>query len=56
MSVFGNPYIDVFLTAGLGCHRAHHVLPGQKSGFSNILTEPIVREEYEKKGHTWKPY
>lgn len=27
MSVTGNEYIDTFLTAGLGCHRVHHLLP-----------------------------
>jgi hypothetical protein len=27
MSVVGNQYIDIFLTAGLGTHRVHHVLP-----------------------------
>ncbi len=28
LSVTGNGYIDCFLTAGLGCHRVHHLLPG----------------------------
>ncbi len=27
MAVVGNQYIDCFLTAGLGCHRVHHLLP-----------------------------
>lgn len=27
MEVTGNAYIDCFLTAGLGTHRVHHVLP-----------------------------
>lgn len=27
MSVTGIPQVDCFLTAGLGCHRVHHVLP-----------------------------
>ena len=44
MSVVGNPYIDIFLTAGLGCHRVHHVVPNQKSGFSNIISEPAIKE------------
>jgi hypothetical protein len=56
MSVFGNPYVDCFMTAGLGCHRTHHLLPSQKSGFSNILSEPIVREIAEKNGIKWLPY
>jgi len=44
MSVFGIPHIDTFLTAGLGCHRVHHVLPYQKSGFANIITMPVVQD------------
>jgi hypothetical protein len=56
MAVTGNKYFDCFMTAGLGCHRAHHILPAQKSGFSNIISEPIVREECEKRGIKWHPY
>jgi hypothetical protein len=55
MSVVGNPYVDCFLTAGLGCHRAHHVLPAQRSGFANILSEPAVRKTCEEFGIAWKP-
>jgi hypothetical protein len=53
MSVTGNQYIDCFLTAGLGCHRVHHLLPGQKSGFSNAITVPIVQKLWEEDGHKW---
>ena len=53
MSVVGNPYIDCFLTAGLGSHRVHHVLPAQKSGFANILCEPIVKETSQEFGVPW---
>jgi hypothetical protein len=28
LNVIGNKFIDCFLTAGLGCHRVHHLLPG----------------------------
>lgn len=28
IAVTGNVYVDGFLTAGLGCHRVHHLLPG----------------------------
>jgi hypothetical protein len=27
MSVIGVKHIDSFLTAGLGCHRVHHLMP-----------------------------
>ena len=55
MSVIGNPYVDCFLTAGLACHRVHHVLPMQKSGFANIKTEPLVRKLAEEFKIEWKP-
>ena len=45
--------IDFFLSAGLSPHRVHHVLPEQKSGFANIVSEDIVREEAEKLNLTW---
>lgn len=51
----GNKYIDCFLSAGLSPHRVHHVLPYQKSGFANIISEDIVREEAEKIGIVWEP-
>lgn len=54
MSVVGNEYIDCFLTAGLGCHRVHHLLPGQKSGFSNVATVPVVRKLWEDMGYKWE--
>jgi hypothetical protein len=54
LSMFGNKYIDCFLSAGLSPHRVHHVLPYQKSGFANIISEDIVREEAQKWGITWE--
>ena len=53
LTMIGNKYIDCFLSAGLSPHRVHHVLPYQKSGFGNIISEDIVREEAEKFGVAW---
>jgi hypothetical protein len=53
LTMIGNKYIDSFLTAGLGPHRVHHVLPQQKSGFANIISEDIVREEAAKYDVEW---
>jgi len=33
----------------------HHVLPYQRSGFANIATEDILREEAAKFGVEWLP-
>lgn len=52
-TMIGNKYIDCFLSAGLGPHRVHHVLPQQKSGFANIISEDIVREEAAKVNVEW---
>jgi len=53
MSIVGNRYVDCFLTAGLGSHRVHHVLPAQRSGFSNILSEPAVRSTCDEFHLPW---
>lgn len=53
LTMIGNKYIDCFLSAGLSPHRVHHVLPYQKSGFANIISEDIVREEAEKFNLIW---
>jgi hypothetical protein len=55
LTMIGNKYIDCFLSAGLSPHRVHHVLPYQRSGFANIVSEDIVREEAEKVGVAWLP-
>ncbi|WP_431195913.1 fatty acid desaturase [Mycobacterium camsae] len=55
LKVVGNRYVDCFLSAGLSSHRAHHVLPYQGSGFANIATEDILREEAAKFGLEWLP-
>jgi hypothetical protein len=55
LSMVGNKYLDCFLSAGLSPHRVHHVLPDQKSGFANIASETIVREEAAKFNVPWHP-
>ncbi|MFI6869772.1 fatty acid desaturase [Nocardia sp. NPDC050406] len=55
LKVVGNRYVDCFLSAGLSSHRVHHVLPYQRSGFANIATEDVLREEAEKFGVEWLP-
>jgi hypothetical protein len=53
LMVIGNRYVDCFLSAGLSSHRVHHVLPFQRSGFANIVTEDVLREEAAKFGVEW---
>ena len=53
--MIGNRYVDCFLSAGLSSHRVHHVLPFQRSGFANIVTEDVMREEAAKFGVEWLP-
>ncbi len=55
LMVIGNRYVDCFLSAGLSSHRVHHVLPFQRSGFANIVTEDMLREEAAKFGVEWLP-
>lgn len=55
LMVIGNRYVDCFLSAGLSSHRVHHVLPFQRSGFANIVTEDVLREEAAKFGVEWLP-
>ncbi|GAB3020370.1 membrane protein [Mycobacterium bourgelatii] len=55
LKVVGNRYVDCFLSAGLSSHRVHHVLPFQRSGFANIVTEDVLREESAKFGVEWLP-
>ena len=55
LKVAGNRYVDCFLSAGLSSHRVHHVLPFQRSGFANIATEDVLREEAAKFGIAWVP-
>ncbi|MFC7752353.1 fatty acid desaturase [Tsukamurella soli] len=55
LRVVGNRYVDCFLSAGLSSHRAHHVLPFQRSGFANIASEDVIREEAAAFGVEWLP-
>jgi fatty acid desaturase len=55
LKVIGNRFVDCFLSAGLSSHRVHHVLPFQRSGFANIATEDVLREEAAKFGVEWLP-
>lgn len=55
LKIVGNRYVDCFLSAGLSSHRVHHVLPFQKSGFANIATEDVLREEAAAFGVEWLP-
>ena len=54
LTMIGNKYVDCFLSAGLSPHRVHHVLPYQRSGFANIISEDIVSEEAQKWGIAWE--
>jgi fatty acid desaturase len=54
LTVVGNRWIDVFLSAGLSPHRVHHVLPWQGSGFANLACEATVREVCEEAGIAWE--
>jgi hypothetical protein len=54
LSVVGNRWIDIFLSAGLSPHRVHHVLPYQGSGFANLASEDAVREVCAEVGIAWE--
>jgi hypothetical protein len=54
LTVVGNRWIDLFLSAGLSPHRVHHVLPYQGSGFANLATEGTVRQVCEQVGIVWE--
>jgi hypothetical protein len=54
LTVVGNRWADLFLSAGLSPHRVHHVLPWQGSGFANLASEATVREACEQVGIAWE--
>ncbi len=54
LSVVGNRWIDLWLSAGLSPHRVHHVLPWQGSGFANLAVEDAVREVCAEAGIAWE--
>jgi len=55
MHITGNPWVDCFLGAGLAQHRAHHILPYQKSGWANHYTEKYIAEAAKEAGLPWLP-
>lgn len=54
-SYTGNVWLDCWLSAGLNTHRIHHVLPYQRSGYANILSEPVLRKIAKENGIEWQP-
>ncbi|HZR51434.1 MAG TPA: cytochrome b5 domain-containing protein [Streptosporangiaceae bacterium] len=54
LSIVGNRWIDLWLSAGLSPHRVHHVLPFQGSGFANLMSESAVREACAEAGIAWE--
>jgi hypothetical protein len=54
LTVVGNRWIDLFLSAGLSPHRVHHVLPWQGSGFANLASEQTVKEVCAQVGIAWQ--
>jgi len=54
LSVVGNRWVDIFLSAGLSPHRVHHALPWQGSGFANLASEATVREVCAQHGIAWE--
>jgi hypothetical protein len=54
LSITGNRWIDLWLSAGLSPHRVHHVLPFQGSGFANLASESAVREACAEAGIAWE--
>jgi Cytochrome b5-like Heme/Steroid binding domain/Fatty acid desaturase len=54
LSVVGNRWVDLWLSAGLSPHRVHHVLPWQGSGFANLAVEDTVREVCAEVGIAWE--
>jgi len=54
LTITGNPYVDCFLSAGLSPHRAHHIFPYQKSGYSNVFSTPFVEGVAKKYNLKWE--
>lgn len=53
LSMVGNRWLDVLFSAGLSPHRAHHLLPYQTSGFSNIISEDAIKSILPEYGLEW---
>jgi len=54
LSIVGNRWIDCFLSAGLSPHRAHHIFPYQRSGFSNIYSSMHLAAAAKEHGLPWE--
>jgi fatty acid desaturase/cytochrome b5-like protein len=54
LSVVGNRWADLWLSAGLSPHRVHHVLPYHGSGYANLAAEATVRAVAEDAGIVWE--
>merc|ERR1712113_207834 len=48
-----NPWVDCFLGAGLAQHRAHHILPHQRSGFANHYSGQFIAQAAKEAGLPW---
>jgi len=55
MNITGNAWVDCFLGAGLASHRAHHILPYQRSGWANHYTERFIADAAKEAGLPWLP-
>merc|ERR1711979_180285 len=55
MHITGNPWLDCFLGAGLASHRAHHILPYQRSGWANHYSEKFIAAAAKEAGLPWLP-
>merc|ERR1712187_804444 len=55
MNITGNAWVDCFLGAGLASHRAHHILPYQRSGWANHYTERFIAYAAKEAGLPWLP-
>jgi hypothetical protein len=53
--ITGSRWVDIWLSAGLSCHRVHHVLPYQGSGFANIVCEDAVKATCKEFDIEWMP-
>jgi len=53
LAIVFNKWLDVLFSAGLSSHRAHHLLPFQTSGFSNIVSESVIKELLPEYGLEW---
>lgn len=53
LSLTGIPRLDVWVTAGLSPHVVHHLLPFQRSPYTNVASQAAVRAAVERRGLAW---